>query len=408
MAVIEFKGFGGVRLAADELGSQDDPAVLMLHDGYTTRASWSRTAEALVGAGRRVINLDLRGHGESERPADGRYDLTAFAEDIRAVLRVLGARPVIVAGSLGAWAAVVALGEEAANLATGLVLADAPTEVREETKARMRKRLEQLVAERADRLAWDPRLVGAIDADDAVEKVNALAARIGIPVLVVRGAANDLARREAIDAFVARLPQGEFAEIETSSLLVAADPTDEFNGLLLEFLERKAPRTPIEYHAGSDPRTLRDALGSFATGVTIVTTLAADGTPVGLTANSFASVSLDPALLLVCVANTSSSLPSLLAAQHFAVNILHIGQQPISNRFTRKDEDRFAATACQPGLHAIPLIAAALANFECERFAVHEAGDHRVFIGRVVRARFDRSRDPLLFYRGRYRSLHLS
>src|SRR3546814_4158801 len=90
--------------------------------------------------------------------------------------------------------------------------------------------------------------------------------------------------------------------------------------------------------------TFRDALGCFATGVTVVTAVCPDGTPVGLTANSFTSVSLDPPLLLVCIANSASSGAILREAERFAVNVLQIGQQPASNRFAGKGEDRYAAT----------------------------------------------------------------
>ena len=264
-----------------------DPTVLLLHDGFETRSAWARTAAALVAAGRRVINLDLRGHGESERPADGRYDLTAFAEDVRAVLRTLASRPVIVAGTLGGWAAVAALRDEAANLAAGLVLVDAPPELQAPAKDKVRAVLERAVAEHRDTLNWDPRLLGGLDTDEALHLMNTLAPKITIPALIVRGAASDLARREAVQAFVDVFPQGEFAEVATPGHFVGTDPTDEFNALLVDFLERKAPRAPIRYEAGSDARTLRDALGCFATGVTIITTLDANGAPLGLTANSF-------------------------------------------------------------------------------------------------------------------------
>ncbi|HBL92405.1 MAG TPA: flavin reductase, partial [Hyphomonas sp.] len=95
----------------------------------------------------------------------------------------------------------------------------------------------------------------------------------------------------------------------------------------------------------------RDALGCFATGVTIVTALNQKMHPIGLTANSFTSVSLDPPLLLVCIAKTAGSLEALRAAAYFGVNVLHIGQQTISNRFAKPGEDRFAQTSWQSGHH---------------------------------------------------------
>ena len=98
---------------------------------------------------------------------------------------------------------------------------------------------------------------------------------------------------------------------------------------------------PGEYRTGSDSRTLRDALGCFATGVTVVTCLDAEGRPVGLTANSFTSVSLDPPLLLVCIAKQAASASAMIGAGHFAVNVLQTGQQPASIRFATRYEDRF-------------------------------------------------------------------
>src|SRR3546814_16437646 len=98
----------------------------------------------------------------------------------------------------------------------------------------------------------------------------------------------------------------------------------------------------MECKAGSDPRTLRDAMGCFATGITIVTALDPAVTPVGLTANSFTSVSLDPPLLLLCIANKAGTAPLLRDAAPFRVNVLQIGQQPTSNRFAAKGEARFA------------------------------------------------------------------
>jgi hypothetical protein len=98
-------------------------------------------------------------------------------------------------------------------------------------------------------------------------------------------------------------------------------------------------------------------MGCFATGITIVTALDPAGQPIGLTANSFTSLSLDPPLLLLCIANNAGSAPVLREAPHFGVNVLQISQQPASNRFAGKGEDRFAATAWAPGETGVPLLA---------------------------------------------------
>jgi flavin reductase (DIM6/NTAB) family NADH-FMN oxidoreductase RutF len=161
-----------------------------------------------------------------------------------------------------------------------------------------------------------------------------------------------------------------------------------------------------EYRSGHDARTLRDALGCFATGVTVVTCLGADGQPAGLTVNSFTSVSLDPPLLLVCLAKNAASAAALVAASHFAVNVLQTGQQPASIRFSTRDEDRFGATPWTCGEAGAPILADSLGVFECERHAVHDGGDHHILIGQVVKASFDGSVDPLLYFRGKYRRLH--
>jgi flavin reductase (DIM6/NTAB) family NADH-FMN oxidoreductase RutF len=161
-----------------------------------------------------------------------------------------------------------------------------------------------------------------------------------------------------------------------------------------------------EYRSGHDARTLRDALGCFATGVTVVTCLTADGSPAGLTVNSFTSVSLNPPLLLVCLAKRTASAPALIEASHFAVNVLQTGQQPASIRFSTRDEDRFGTTPWSCGEAGAPILTDSLGVFECERHALHDGGDHYILIGEVVKASFDAGLDPLLYFRGRYRRLH--
>jgi len=186
------------------------------------------------------------------------------------------------------------------------------------------------------------------------------------------------------------------------------DPVEAFDTALVGFLEKNAPREAVVYHSGSDARTLRDALGCFATGVTVVTTRDGAGSPIGLTANSFSAVSLDPPLILFCLAKTSSNLARFRAAEHFAINVLHIGQQPTSGVFARSTEDRFQDVAWESWDTGAPILSGSLASFECATHEVVEAGDHLVFIGRVLRARFEPRRDPLLYFRGKYRRLHFA
>jgi flavin reductase (DIM6/NTAB) family NADH-FMN oxidoreductase RutF/pimeloyl-ACP methyl ester carboxylesterase len=401
MQPVSFKGFAGVVLKGDAFGAPDDPAVLLIHGGAQTRQLWDEVADALVKAGRHVIRIDLRGHGESEWPADGRYDFDAFVEDLRAVLAQMASRPVIVAASLGGWAATAALGEEGAHLAAGLVLIDSIPDMDFNIACRPDD-------EAGSHPCFDPVFAKAFDPEAAVARVTSAAAHIMMPVLFVRGAESELSGADAAKGFLGSFENVEYAEIREAGQMVAAERADLFSATLLDFLERKVPRFAPEYRQGSDARTLRDALGCFATGVTVVTTLDGEGQPVGLTANSFTSVSLDPPLLLVCIAKTASSLDALEAAENFAVNVLHIGQQPTSNLFAKAGEERFATTPWSRGHNGAPLLSGALANFECRRHALHEGGDHVILVGEVVRARFEPRRDPLLYFRGKYRRLHFA
>ena len=164
--------------------------------------------------------------------------------------------------------------------------------------------------------------------------------------------------------------------------------------------------TRHEYRSGHDPRTLRDALGCFATGVTVVTALDAEQKPAGITVNSFTSVSLDPPLLLVCLHKQAAASTTLTEAPCFAVNVLQREQQPASITFSTRVEDRFGSMAWSCGEAGAPILEESLCVFECERFAVHDGGDHHILVGRVVKASFDAGLDPLLFFRGSYRRLH--
>lgn len=150
---------------------------------------------------------------------------------------------------------------------------------------------------------------------------------------------------------------------------------------------------------------MRDAMGCFATGITIVTAMAAGDTPIGLTANSFTSVSIDPPLLLVCIGNNARSAATLRASARFAVNVLQTDQQATSHRFAGKNEDRFAHTDWEVGEFGTPVISGCLGSFECAAHAVYESGDHFIMVGRVLKAIFEPQSEPLLYFRGRYRDL---
>ncbi|EMD84196.1 alpha/beta fold hydrolase [Pacificimonas flava] len=375
-----FSGYGGIRLTAKTYGQSDAPPVLLLREDASD--DWTGIAVALAGAGRYVVSLDLRGQGESEDPGDGPFDLDAHVGDLGSILAQLSSRPVVIGQGSACWIALVALGENGPDIASGAVFVDPPHLPR-----------------------GAPASVDAALADDRCdtplgERLTDSARRLSLPGLVVAGGG-------ASSPLAEMLADAELAHVRSAGELLA-DAGEDLNAVLVEFLERRVPREPPEYHAGSDSRTLRDALGTFATGVTVVTTLGAEGEPVGLTANSFTSVSLDPELLLVCLAKTASSLVAFEQAPFFAVNVLHIGQQLVSNRFAMKMDDRFAETDWERWDSGVPIIRNSLASFECARHEMHDAGDHVLLIGRVERVRFEPRRDPLLYFRGKYRRLHFA
>jgi flavin reductase (DIM6/NTAB) family NADH-FMN oxidoreductase RutF len=149
---------------------------------------------------------------------------------------------------------------------------------------------------------------------------------------------------------------------------------------------------------------LRQALGRFATGVTIVTCLDPKGQPVGLTANSFNALSLEPPLILWSLRLRSPSLAAFAEAPHFVVNVLADDQLALSQHFARPGADRFSLGGWSSGLGGAPVLAGCVARFECELHTSQEAGDHMLFIGRV-RHVHESGGAPLLFHGGRYRAL---
>ena len=146
----------------------------------------------------------------------------------------------------------------------------------------------------------------------------------------------------------------------------------------------------------------RAALGMFATGVTIVTARGADGTLVGLTANSFNSVSLSPPLVLWSRARRAGSMPAFRAGSHYAINILAAEQHALAERFASKVGDRFAGVAWREGTAGAPLIEGAAAVFECFNRSRYEEGDHVIFVGEVERCTHRAGAQPLIFHGGRY------
>jgi flavin reductase (DIM6/NTAB) family NADH-FMN oxidoreductase RutF len=150
-----------------------------------------------------------------------------------------------------------------------------------------------------------------------------------------------------------------------------------------------------------DSRQFRDALGEFATGVTIICAGLGGGRYVGLTANSFNSVSLDPPLVLWSLSRRSLSLPAFEAAERYSVNVLSAGQTELARRFSRPHKDRFAGVGYRMGWADAPLIDGCAAWFECRHHGLHRAGDHVIFIGEAVTCERTQGHG-LVFHHGRF------
>lgn len=440
----DFTGFGGIRLAGDAYGSPDEPTVLLVPTTGQSRDFWHGSAEALAAAGRHAICVDLRGHGDSGHAPDGRYDLDAHIADLKAILAALPSRAFVVAAGLGAIVAIAAAGEAAPHLVSGLALVDATIWFDHEVILRLQSALARRTGAFADpaaileavaalhpgeprpaatdrllaafargedgRFRWrgDPRALSAAESLDET-RLKAAVTRIVAPVSLIRGSLNETISSAAVRLLQSMIPGAELSEIEGVGHYAVIDREEEFNAILLDFLERHVPRQPLAYLGGSEPRLLREALGCFGTGVTVVTTLDHGGKPIGLTANSFTSVSLDPPLILFSLARTSANLSVLRKAGRFAVNVLHIGQQRVAGRFAERDVARFDTVDWAIRMEGgSPILAGTLASFDCKTYAIHEGGDHVIFVGQVAHAWFEPHRDPLLYFRGKYRRLHFA
>lgn len=154
-----------------------------------------------------------------------------------------------------------------------------------------------------------------------------------------------------------------------------------------------------------DGRAFRNALGEFATGVAAVTTVVNGQSPIGITVNSFSSVSLDPPLILWCLDKKSDTADVFGACGGFTVNVLNGSQQDLSNRLSRPGDHGLQGIATSQGVNGVPRIDEALASFECEVETRHDAGDHIIMIGRVLGFHQHEPIAPLIYHRGAYCAL---
>jgi 3-hydroxy-9,10-secoandrosta-1,3,5(10)-triene-9,17-dione monooxygenase reductase component len=174
-------------------------------------------------------------------------------------------------------------------------------------------------------------------------------------------------------------------------------------GVDFELRPGETSELPVEDLASlTAARRFRDVLGRFASGVTVVTGTS-DGRPVGLTCQSFASVSLDPPLVLFVAARTSRAWPLIQRSGHFCVNVLAAGQASLSNVMASRGADKFAGVSWAPApASGSPVLDGVMGYVDCTIHAVHEAGDHHIVVGRVLDLASTELTEPLLFFRGRY------
>lgn len=276
-----FTGYDGVDLRGEAQGDPTAPPVLLLHGGGQTRGAWDASARALANRGYHVVAIDLRGHGESEWPAEGDYSVDAFSGDVIRVARSLPEPPVIVGASLGGIAAMVA--EARAQIARALVLVDIAPRIEEAGVARivgfmsahpdgfgsveeaadaitaylpdrprprdlsgLRRNLRQGADGRL-RWHWDPRFLDERRGprNDDVALLHAAARHLSVPTLLIRGARSDLLSQAGAEEFLALVPHARFVDVADAGHMVAGDRNDAFTSAVLAFcdeLDRRETR----------------------------------------------------------------------------------------------------------------------------------------------------------------------
>ncbi|MGQ0546045.1 MAG: flavin reductase family protein [Betaproteobacteria bacterium] len=162
-------------------------------------------------------------------------------------------------------------------------------------------------------------------------------------------------------------------------------------------------RLPVEEQRDLvTPELLRRAFGTYTTGIAVIGARSADGTLVGMTANSFTSVSLNPPLVLFCPARSLSAFSTYSTASHFSASILPAGTEATSNHFARSKSGKWDRMPHRLSELGLPFLEAALASFDCEVVARHDGGDHLIVVGRVLTVRLSQVEEPLVFFRSRY------
>ena len=273
----KFRGHGGISLAADVGGNPDNPAVIFMHGGGQTRASWGDAATTLVHSGYYVMSLDLRGHGDSGWPPAGGYALDDFIGDLLEVTSTLAEPPTLVGASLGGVTALAAIGESKTPVANALVLVDVVPRIDPEGAARIggfmasNKEGFSSVEEAADAVSaylphrprpkdvsglkknlrtgpdgrlywhWDPNFLDRANDKPLADydRLMAAARNVRVPTLLVRGASSEIVTSEGAREFLDCLPTAEFVEIAGARHMVAGDKNNAFNTAVFDFLDRR-------------------------------------------------------------------------------------------------------------------------------------------------------------------------
>ncbi|MBV8914891.1 MAG: alpha/beta fold hydrolase, partial [Acetobacteraceae bacterium] len=400
--------------------------VVLIHGVGLQGAVWQPQVAAL-SSDHDVITVDMLGHGGSSLPP-GNATLAHYADAILALLDGLKlGRAHIVGHSMGALVAmefVLAHPERALSLvAMNTVFCRTP-----EQRAAIESRVtalsegpaspdwsgtigrwfgEPVPASLQQAAAHTNALLAKID-PVGYERTYTLFARsdaehrdrlpkLAVPALFLTGEHDPNSTPAMSDAMAKIAPGSRSLILSDARHMMGLTDPERTNQALRDFIaqtERTDGAAPA-----IDPRAFRRALGSFLTGVTVVATLQEDGSPRGFTANSFTSVSLDPPLVLVCIAKTASSCPVFTSAPHFSVNILAEHQAAVSMLFASKAADKFAQAAWRRGPAGSPVIDGVAAWFDCYRHDVVDAGDHVILLGRVAGFE-ERPANPLGYCKG--------
>jgi flavin reductase (DIM6/NTAB) family NADH-FMN oxidoreductase RutF/pimeloyl-ACP methyl ester carboxylesterase len=429
--------------------------LVLIHGVGMQSAAWAPQLDSLA-TDYRVIALDMPGHGGSD-PLPDSAELPGFVAWLHAVLAALDLGPVNLAGhSMGALIAggyAVSHPDNVSRVAllNGVYRRDATARAAVELRAQeiragkvdletpLKRWFGDSASDQAARMQvadW----LSAVDMAGYATAYGAFArgdrtyadgwASVSCPMLALTGDGDLNSTPDMARAMAAASQNGEAVILPGHRHMVNLTAPEAVTEALRTWLQRPVPNPPVTTtvrttvstavtsaatpltganptHAKEtpmtklDPRALRDAFGTFMTGVTVVTACDKDGAPIGFTANSFSSVSLDPPLLLVCLARSSSNYDTLTQATGFGINVLAEEQKDVSNTFARPVDDRFAAVTWRAGPHGAPVFDDVSAWFDCSMHKVVEAGDHVILIGQVEA--FDTSTAPGLGYaRGAY------